>query len=66
MLDEKNDLFIKIKNKGNQIEKYKIPYESEKISLFIKCHDKKGHIGYKRMIEEIKEENFYWKSKRND
>ena len=66
MLDEKNDLFIKIKNKGNQIEKYKIPYESEKISLFIKCHDKKGHIGYKRMIEEIKEENFYWKSIRND
>ena len=38
----------------------------KKISLFIKCHDKKGDIGYKRMIEEIKEENFYWKSIRND
>ena len=30
MLDKDNVLFIKIKNKGNQIEKYKIPYESEK------------------------------------
>ena len=66
MLDKDNVLFIKLLNKDNHIENYKIPYESEKISLFLKYHDKKGHIGYKRMLEEIKKDKYYWKSLRND
>ena len=66
VLDNNNVLFIKIINKNKEIEKLKVPYETEKISLFLKYHDNNGHIGYKRMMQEIKNNNYYWKSLRND
>ena len=66
LLGDDNILYIKLKNKNNEIEKYRIPYESEKTSLFYKFHDINGHISYKRLLDAIKEEKFYWKSIRND
>ena len=59
-------MFVKNINKNKEIEKIKVPYETEKISLFLKYHDNNGHIGYKRMMQEIKNNNYYWKSLRND
>ena len=44
LLGDDNILYIKLKNKNNEIEKYRIPYESEKTSLFYKFHDINGHI----------------------
>ena len=65
-LNNENELFLKKLDKSNNINKYKIPFEIEKIGLFHKHHDKKNHISYKRMIIAIKEDNYYWKSIRND
>ena len=53
-------------NKNKEIEKLKVTYETEKISLFPKYQDNKGHIGYKRMLQENKKNNYYLKSLRND
>ena len=54
-LSEENNLYLKVLNKDNKIDLYKVPYEYEKISLFKKFHDNNNHISYKRLLKKIKE-----------
>ena len=61
-----NCIYYKILNKNEKIVVYKIPYIFEPINLFQINHDKKGHISYKPVIEEIKSSNYYWKTIYND
>ena len=65
-IGDDNRLYLKKLNLSNKIELYKIPFQSEVFSLFYKNHDLKGHINYKRIINEIKESKYTWKSLRCD
>ena len=58
-------MHLKVLNKDNKIDLYKVPYEYEKISLFIKFHDNNNHISYKRLLKEIKEAKYNWKTLQN-
>ena len=53
-------------NVKNKLELLKVPYESEKQTLFKKYHDDRGHISYRRVYREIIEQKYIWKSLRND
>ena len=63
-ISEDNRLYYKILN--NKIIKYKIPYIFEANNLFYTYHDKNGHISVKRVVKEIKNNKFYWKTIHND
>jgi len=65
-LSDDNNLHLKVLNKDNKIDLYKVPYKYEKISLFIKFHDNNNHISYKRLLKEIKEVKYNWKTLQND
>ena len=50
-LSEDNVLYLKMLNKDNELELFKVPYEYEKLSLFKKYHnDKKQNITGKHYV----------------